>query len=90
MPNVPRGLPQQAGSSPMSSVAETVEGVWKNGKSNSAELAVSMRDLEDRRYALLLRGVKMGLDHIGIDDVFISTPQVKEGRLVFTVSRDPC
>lgn len=90
MPSVPRGLRQQAGSRPMSSVAETVEGVWKNGKADSAELAVSMIDLEDRRYGLILRGVKMGLAHIGIDDVFISTPQVKEGRLVFTVSKHPC
>ena len=55
-----------------------------------AELAIDMKELEeDRRYGLILRGVKMGLNKIGIENVGISTPTVRDGKFVFEVSRLP-
>lgn len=55
----------------------------------SEELEIEMSELtEKRRYGLILRGVKIGLNKIGIDNVFITIPEVKNGKFTFKVEKD--
>ena len=54
----------------------------------SSEVSIAATELSDKgRYYLILRGVQLGLRDIGIDNVSISSPKEKDGRLVFTVER---